>query len=115
MSLSYYMDQHVDERITTGLRSRGIDVLTAHEDNNSAAPDEFLLTRATELGRVIFSQDKDFLRIGNQWQQNGQLFVGIIYAHQLHITIGQAVRDLEFMSQVLEPEDMLNKVEFIPL
>lgn len=115
MSLRYYMDQHVDERITNGLRRRGIDVLTAHEDNNSAAPDEFLLARATELGRVIFSQDKDFLRIGSQWQQNDQAFAGIIYSHQLHITVGQAVRDLEFMSQALEPEEMLNKVEFIPL
>jgi len=115
MSLRYYMDQHVHERIAYGLRRRGIDVLTAHEDDNAATPDELLLARATELERVIFSQDKDFLRIGSQWQQNERPFAGIIYAHQLHITIGQAVRDLEFMSQVLEPEDMLNKVEFIPL
>jgi len=31
------------------------------------------------------------------------------------VTIGEAVRDPTLIAQVLEPEDMQNHVEFIPL
>jgi len=109
------MDQHVQMQISEGLRKRGVDVLTAYEDGHSETEDEDLLVRATKLQRILFSEDSDFLIIGNRWQQDRHNFAGIIYAHQLNITIGQAVRDLKLMAEVLEPEDMRNKVEFIPL
>ncbi len=43
MSLSLYMDHHVPKAITVGLRLRGVDVMTAHEDDASALSDEKLL------------------------------------------------------------------------
>jgi hypothetical protein len=30
------------------------------------------------------------------------------------VTIGQAVRDLELIAKVLDPQDMRNRIEFIP-
>jgi hypothetical protein len=54
------MDQHVPRATTTGLRLRNVDVLTAVEDGASHADDPWLLDRAMELGRVLFSQD-DYL------------------------------------------------------
>jgi hypothetical protein len=33
MTLTLYMDQYVPKAITNGLRLRGVDVLTAHQDN----------------------------------------------------------------------------------
>ena len=77
--------------------------------------DPDLLSRATQLGRVLFSQDRDLLVLADQWLQRGRDFAGLIYAHQLSVTIGEAVRDLALIAQVLEPEDMQNRVEFIPL
>ena len=54
-----------------------------------------LLRRATELGRVLVSQDEDLLREGaRRWLSERKDFSGIIYAHQLRITIGQMVEDL---------------------
>ncbi len=35
--------------------------------------------------------------------------------HQLRITVGQAIRDLELLATVYEPEDMENRVEYLPL
>jgi len=37
-----------------------------------------------------------------------------VYAHQLAISIGQAVRDLELVAKILDPGDMQNRVEYIP-
>ena len=32
-------------------------------------------------------------------------FAGVIYAHQLHVTIGHCIRDLELLAVAGEPED----------
>lgn len=109
------MDQHIPGPITRGLRQRNIDVITAHEDGAAEFDDDVLLERATQLGCVLFSQDRDLLIIANQWLEAGRDFAGLIYAHQLNITIGRAVRDLELLAQVLDPEDMHNQIEFLPL
>ena len=61
MSISLYMDQHVPRAITIGLRIRGVDVLTVFEDGASEWIDTDVLDRASELGRVVFTQDDDFL------------------------------------------------------
>ena len=108
------MDQHVPAAITNGLRRRAVDVLTAYEDNAATFDDASLFARATELERVFFSQDDDFLVIADQWLQEGRDFSGLVYAHQLGITIGQAIRDLELIARALEPEDMRNHIEFLP-
>lgn len=77
--------------------------------------DDQLLARATQLGRTLFSQDRDLLVLTEQWLRTGRNFAGLIYAHQLGITIGQAIRDLELVAQALDPEDIRNRIEFIPL
>jgi len=56
------------------------------------------LKRATELGRVHVSQDEDLLREGARWLSERKDFSGIIYLHQLRITIGQMVEDLELIA-----------------
>ena len=40
MSLGLYMDVHVQQQITNGLRLRGIDVLTAQEDSAADFDDD---------------------------------------------------------------------------
>jgi predicted nuclease of predicted toxin-antitoxin system len=55
------MDVHVRRAVTTALRLRSIDVLTAQEDGAAELDDELLLERAAKLGRVLVSQDEDLL------------------------------------------------------
>jgi hypothetical protein len=108
------MDHHVDAAITSGLRQRGVDVLTAYEDGTAEVEDDVLLARATQLGRVLFSQDVDLLIVTDQWLTTGREFAGLVYGHQLGITIGQAIRDLMLIALVFSPEDMRNRIEFLP-
>lgn len=102
MSLKLYMDLHVRRAVTQGLRRRGVDVKTAQEDDNAKLADDLLLDRALALGRVVFSQDDDMLRVARHRQKQGEPFAGVIYAHQLSITTGQAVRDLELIAKAYE-------------
>ena len=64
---------------------------------------------------MLFSQDRDLLRIANEQLDAGRDFNGLVYAHQLSITIGQAIHDLELLAQVLDPQDIRNRIEFLPL
>lgn len=109
------MDHHVNSAITRGLRARGVDVLTAGEDNASRLADPDLLDRATALGRPLFSQDTDLLREGTRRQQTGEHFAGVIYAHQLHVPIGRCIDDLELLAKACDPLEFVNRVEYIPL
>lgn len=115
MSVALYMDVHVRRAVTNGLRTRGVDVLTAQDDGTASWPDDQLLDRASELGRVLFSQDDDLLAEAELRQRVGRDFAGVIYAHQLAITVGQCVRDLELIAKAAEPADLANRVEFLPL
>src|SRR5262245_44407361 len=112
MSLAYYFDHHVPASIAEGLRGRGVDVSTTSADNSADWTDEAILERATILGRINFTQDLDFLRIGHDWIDGGREFAGIVFAHQLGITIGQAVRELELIAVCMEPDEMRNRVEY---
>jgi rRNA-processing protein FCF1 len=54
------MDVHVHAAITEQLRRRGVDVITAQEDQSDRLPDDQLLERARILGRVLFTNDVRF-------------------------------------------------------
>jgi hypothetical protein len=92
-----------------------VDVLTPQEDGTREMADDLLLTRATELGRTLFSMDADLLREAEQRQQTGEPFGGVIYAPQLGVTIGQCIDDLELIAQCSNPDEWLNRVDYLPL
>jgi Domain of unknown function (DUF5615) len=115
VSVPLYMDHHVPRAITLGLRERDVEVLTAFEDGTAEIEDEQVLQRANVLGRCLFTQDDDFLAIAHRWLHEGREFAGLIYSAQLSITIGQAVRDLELIAKVLTPNDLRNRIEYLPL
>lgn len=115
MTVALYMDEHVHRAITTSLRLRGVDVLTAQDDGRRHVTDTVLLDRATELGRVLFSQDEDLLAEANHRQRERIPFAGIAYAHQLQASIGACVRELELIAKIANPEDLADRVEYLPL
>jgi hypothetical protein len=115
MSIKLYMDVHVRRAVTMGLRLRGVDVLTAQEDGAGEFEDPGLLDRAAELGRVLFTQDDDLLKEAAKRQESGEGFAGVIYGHQLNVTVGQCIDDLELITQITEPEEWINLVTYLPL
>jgi hypothetical protein len=109
------MDVHVPRAVTTALRLRGIDVLTAQEDGTSEWDDGPLLKRATELERILVSQDEDLLREGTRLQRTAGEFAGIVYAHQLRVTIGQMVEGLELIARATAWEEWRGRIEYLPI
>ncbi len=114
MAIRFYMDVHVPMSITEQLRRRGVDVLTAIEDESATLKDDELLARASKLGRVLFTQDIRFKALAEDWQRQGKAFGGLIFGHQLRGTIGQFVKDLDLIAQASEPDEWINIVEHLP-
>jgi hypothetical protein len=110
-----YMDENVEGAITRGIRRRGCDVLTTQDDGQGGVDDPPLLDRAGELGRVMFSRDDDMLKEATRRQRLGESFIGVIYAHQLRVSIGQCVTDLTTLAQHGEPDEFVDRVRYLPL
>lgn len=115
MSVGLYLDVHIPYAVTIGLRLRSVDLITAQEDQTTTLDDSDLLDRATALGRILFSQDKDLLREAHRRQRRGQPFGGIIYAPQGKVSVGQCVDDLEVVTQCSESAEWANRLEYLPL
>lgn len=115
MSVKLYMDVHIRRAVTDGLRLRGDDVLTAQQDLSDELSDDALLDRATDLARVLFTQDDDLLREANKRHHAGQRFSGLIYAHQLNITVGRCIDDLELIAKSTNLQEWMGNVVFLPL
>ena len=109
------MDVHVPRPITRALRRRQVDVLTAQEDGTTQWLDDALLDRATELGRVLFSEDADLLAEAARRQRDGSSFAGVIFVHQQALSIGQCVEELEIIAKAAEPHELANRVQYLPL
>jgi Domain of unknown function (DUF5615) len=109
------MDEHVPAAISEALRVRGVDVVTVQEDARSGADDDDLLVRSAELGRVIFSQDADFLRLAAATQRAGDLFAGVIYSHQAAMSVGECVDELQLVAEACTVEELANRVLYLPL
>ena len=111
MAIQLYMDHHVDKDITRGLRRRGVDVLTAYEDGTNRLDDPDLLDKATELQRLLVTQDDDFLSDAARRQRQGIYFYGVAYGHQMRLDVGPAVNDLELIAKVYDPVALQDSVD----
>lgn len=107
-NIRLYTDEHVSRALIRGLRERGVDVLSVPEADMIEAPDEAHLALALREGRVLFTQDADFLRLAAA----GVPHAGIIYAKQ-QTSLGTIIRGLMLIHQVLSSEEMSGRVEYL--
>jgi hypothetical protein len=115
VTIPVYVDHNVRAEIVSGLRDRGVDCLTAADNGRARVDDDVLLSRALELGRVMLSMDEDMLAIATSWMRASRAFSGLIYAHQLGVTIGGVVIDVELLTTHSDPADLYNMITYLPL
>jgi len=106
--VKFCVDEHVATAVVKGLRQRGADVLTVLEAGLRGASDVEHLARAQRDGCVLFTQDDDFLRL----HAAGVAHAGIVYAPQ-GTSVGEVIRGLMLIHQLLEAKDMNGHVEYL--
>ena len=95
--------------IAAGVRRRGIDVTTTPDAGLLTACDEEQTAYARAEGRVIFTLDKDFLRI----HAAGIPHAGIVYCRQGKLVIGGIIQGLTEIWEVMEPEEVRNWLVYL--
>jgi predicted nuclease of predicted toxin-antitoxin system len=108
-TIRFHLDEHCDPAIASGLRLHGVDVTTTPEAGLLHAQDEDHIAYGVASGRVIFTQDRDYLR----HHAAGMEHRGIAFCYQNSRTIGQIIASLLLIWEIYEPDEMKNHVEFI--
>jgi predicted nuclease of predicted toxin-antitoxin system len=108
-TIRLHLDENCPHAIADGLRRRGIDVTTTPEVDLMGVSDEEQTAYALGQGRVIFTQDKDFLRIN----ASGVPHAGIVYCRQGKHRIGGVIQGLTEVWETMEPEEMQNWLVYL--
>ena len=115
MSVGLYMDEHVPQGITHGLRDRGVDVLTIQEDEHDGLDDSIQLDRATDLRRVVFTQDHDFFSEAAERQRAGVEFSGVFFMQQYRLSYRECIEELELIAKCSQWDEWIGQINSIPL
>ncbi|MDR3638544.1 MAG: DUF5615 family PIN-like protein [Isosphaeraceae bacterium] len=91
------------------LQRRGIDVTTSTDAGLLRAPDQEQLAYAVSEGRVIFTQDADFLRL----HATGAPHTGIAYCHPEKRSLGEIIREPVLLWEIYDRDEMTNRIEFL--
>lgn len=106
--IRFHTDEHIGWAVIEGLRRRRIDVSTTFETGLSSATDTIQLKYARETGRVLVTQDTDFLRL----HAEGANHSGITFFRQGE-TPGDMLRMLVLVFDVLTAQEIAGRVEFL--
>ena len=107
-TIRFYVDEHVPKAISGGLRRRGIEVVRTPDVDRLGDGDDEHLAFARREGLVVFTRDADFLRLAAE----SDAHAGIVYAPQ-GTFVGDAIRGLVLIAEVLDAEDMAGHVEYL--
>jgi predicted nuclease of predicted toxin-antitoxin system len=108
-TIRFHLDENCDPAIAAGLRRHGIDVTTTADAGLIRACDEDQVAYGIASGRVIFTQDQDILRL----HAAGTPHAGIGYCRQNTWTIGEIIDELRLIAELLDPQEMENRLEFL--
>lgn len=108
-TIRFHLDENVNNAVADGLRRRKIDVTTTSEAGLISVSDEEQLKFAQGQGRVLFTQDSDFLKLHN----SGFEHCGIAYCVKGSRSTGEILQGLILIWEVLKSEDISGKVEFL--
>lgn len=111
--IKIYTNESVPVAIAEGLRRRGIDAQSCRDIGNYGLSDEQQFDYACKSGFVIFTHDDDFLKLNIEYVNQGKEHLGIIYAHQKDYSIGECIRRIKVIVDILSPQEMRNHVEFL--
>jgi predicted nuclease of predicted toxin-antitoxin system len=109
MEIRFHLDESCNPAIARVLRGRGIDVTTSAEAGLLRASDEAQLKFALSENRVLVTHDADFLRLNAANVPHA----GIAYCHPESRSIGKIIRQLVLIWEILEPEEVSGRVEWL--
>jgi len=107
--IRFHLDEHINHAIARGLRQRGIEVTTTVEVGLRTMSDEAQIAYIRQEERVLVTSDAGFL----SWSPQGEKHFGIVYYPPGSHSIGDVVTFLVLMHEILTPDEMIGRVEYL--
>lgn len=107
--IRFYLDENVPVIVARQLHARQIEAVTVRDLGMLGASDEAHLAKAKEMGRVLCTNDADYLRFAAE----GVSHAGIVFGQQDQHYIGEWVNFLTLVHAVYTPEEMVDRVEYL--
>lgn len=107
--IRFYLDENVPVAVAVQLQRRGITAVTVRDLDLLGDSDPNHLRRASAAGYVFCTHDADFAELAVA----GERHAGIVFGQQHKHGIGDWVRFLALLCAVYEPEDMINRIEYL--
>ena len=104
-----YFDENMPEAVATQLASHGIDVLTTQKAKRCGTDDLEQLRFAASIGRVICSQDKDFLTLA----KTHPVHCGIVFVQHKSQEFGAMYKALRQLHNKETAGSMNNSLRFV--
>ena len=107
--IRFHLDENVDPDVARALRQQGIDITLSAEVNLRTKSDAAQWAFIQEQQRVIITHDTDFLRLASQNPNHP----GIVFSNRIDHSIGEIIRSVILIYEVLTPEEMSGRVEYM--
>ncbi len=107
--IRFHLDEQVDVAVARALRRHGVDVTTTVEAGLRTASDEEQIAYARREQRVLVTQDADFLRLAAA----GTRHAGIAFSPPTGRSVGDIIRGLLLVHELLRPEEIQDRVEYL--
>jgi uncharacterized protein with PIN domain len=110
----YLEEDSMSHALVRGLRARGVDVVTALEEDMIERQDEEHLEFAAKMKRVLYSFNvADFYRLHSRYLSEDKEHAGLILTRQQQFAVGEQLRRLLKLIAKVSAEEMNNRVEFL--
>ena len=116
MTVKFYTDEHILAEASKQLKAKGIDIITAQDEENIQKDDMLHLAYATDLDRIIITCDKGFEVWSIKFQQHRPHGGIIIFNATSCRSVGDIVRSIQELHDLVEggaaiyEEDLYNKI-----
>lgn len=107
--IRFHLDESVDPDVALALRGYGIDITTTFEVGMRGQPDAAQMAHVQREHRVLITHDSDFLRFAGQERNHP----GIVYCERLRRSLGDIIRGVVLIYEVLTPVEMVGRVEYL--
>lgn len=109
--LSFVADEHVPRVFTHALGSSGFDVTTAQERYGQESVDRSILVGSTDEGRIVLTNDRDFVRIADDHDH-----AGILMYTDRRFLVDQPTAAVEAIGRIdrhYTTDEIRNRVEWL--
>jgi hypothetical protein len=110
--IRFHLDEHIPRGVAEALRRHGVDAETSTDAGLLGALDVEHLAHGQKQGRMIVTQDDDYLRLdGRGLSHNGIAYCS--HDPRFFGHIGHLVEALLLIYEIYEAEEMVGRVEYI--